>query len=121
MRIIDWSSDVCSSDLVAGIIAEPGGQPRDVGDARRAGAGQILLRRGADRGRDRLQRFLAAAGRHHDRAFAPVMRRDAGSSKRYLTNSSAAAPLYDVIGKTDLNEACKPLSLRLDGCVSACR
>src|SRR3546814_18135173 len=96
MRIIDWSSDVCSSDLVAGIIAEPGGQPRDVGDARRAGAGQILLRRGADRGRDRLQRFLAAAGRHHDRAFAPVLRRDAGLDRTSVGEGKSVSVLVEL-------------------------
>src|SRR3546814_17677353 len=28
MRISDWSSDVCSSDLIAGLLAEPAGPAR---------------------------------------------------------------------------------------------
>src|SRR3546814_13043718 len=38
MRISDWSSDVCSSDLLVG-VAEEGRQFRSEGDARRAGKG----------------------------------------------------------------------------------
>src|SRR3546814_1231037 len=70
MRISDWSSDVCSSDLSAGrleldagfILFAPGGQQRIAGECRtRAGqeGGRI-----ADIGRDADHRFI-------DRADAP--------------------------------------------------
>src|SRR3546814_9524547 len=47
MRISDWSSDVCSSDLAEGLIAHGGG--RSYGDAALNDRGRALLTRRLDR------------------------------------------------------------------------
>src|SRR3546814_10923204 len=42
MRISDWSSDVCSSDLVEARLCQVGGEPRRGGDAEVGGDQQLL-------------------------------------------------------------------------------
>src|SRR3546814_2812039 len=50
MRISDWSSDVCSSDLVAGYELERAGHDVIVIEARKRVGGRIFTQRDADGG-----------------------------------------------------------------------
>src|SRR3546814_11562828 len=73
MRISDWSSDVCSSDLVAHELARLGGVPHDPHLLRRAKATPSL------RGRGRRERERIVAG-----AFALAKDAKARATGRHL-------------------------------------
>src|SRR3546814_12259806 len=84
MRIIDWSSDVCSSDLVnrvrrvdAGDIVVPVVERRGAGDAARARRGdEVGVARAVQRGADE------AGDEDADRAFEVGVRRRESSEER---------------------------------------
>src|SRR3546814_15444765 len=80
MRISDWSSDVCSSDLVEARLCQVGGEPRRGGDAEVGGDQQLLqllqrlvvqLALGEDAG-DALAELGGRAGEHGLQSLTPA-------------------------------------------------
>src|SRR3546814_16799106 len=96
MRISDWSSDVCSSDLVSRhqAVAVAAQQPRRLPCAPEAQRGlEALLRLREERALRRRDAGDAEGAQHRSRALRPRLARPPGSSLQSLQARRAAAAL----------------------------